>query len=185
MKDGDAQFDRYKEYKELYLFELQRRSDLTNSLSIPIGIVSIIAGAVFYIIRQISYPFSGLELPEVIFVSVSTAFLLVSIYLLFRSYFNYAYGYIPTAQQLEDWRISLTEYYKRNSCANPKSQADTDLTEFLSSKFAKHAHRNTINNDRKSTYLHNANLFIILSLIAVLCAGGVLIIESFSAPEKI
>ena len=178
-----APFFEYKEYKELYLFELQRKNDLTNSLAIPIGIVSIIAGALFYIISQISYPFSSIEMLEVILFVISTFLLSTSIYLLIKSYFNYAYGYIPTAQQIEQWRSQLVRYYEDQNTDDAETHADKDVTVFLTSKFAEHAHHNTLNNDSKSTYLHNANLFIISSIIVMFFTGGIFIIHSFSTPE--
>ncbi len=182
---GESRFEQYKEYKELYIFELQRRGDLTKSLSIPIGIVSIIASAIFVIITQLSKPLSSIEILEFCILLISIFLLIISVFLLFKSFYNYPYGYIPTAKEIEDWRGSLVKYYIEISKNDSGILADEDITKFLISKFAEHAHRNAINNDTRSTHLHNANLFIIASIIFLFMSGGVFITESFSNAEKV
>lgn len=173
-------YDAFQEYKEMYHFELKRKNELTNRLSIPIGIVIVVFGGLFYIFKNISKPFDLLEIIELALSSISCIFILIAVYFLVRSYFNYAYGYVPTAQQIENWRNELLEYYEQLEIELPDEEADKHVKDHLRNKYAEHAHRNTLNNDNKSTFLHKANLTIICSIVFIFVCGIIFVINSYS-----
>lgn len=170
--------------KEHYFFEADRRHQLTGSLSIPIGVLTVLIGTVLVMVQGMRMPFNMMDKVQISILSLSAVFMLASIYFLIRSYFNYSYGYIATPEELKHYYDKLIAYYKAIN-AGVGSNAAEELEEYITCEYAKYAHRNALNNNQKSYYLHKANGFLVGALITILLSGIPYLIHIVSAPTNV
>ncbi len=155
--------------KEHYFFEVNRRHQLTANLAIPIGILTILGGALLVVATAIKTPLGILDIAQLVLLASAAITMSIAIYFLVRSYFNYSYSYIATPKELKDYMDSLIVYYEQNG--GNKKDAESELEDYVNSEYAKHTHKNTENNDIKSHYIHRANGYLIASLVLVILAG--------------
>lgn len=178
--------DFYQFNKEHYFFEVNRRHQLTSALAIPIGVLTFLGGVLLVLAKDLESPFSMLATIQFILIVVSAILMSVTIYFLIRSYFNYSYGYIATPKELKEHFEALVIYY--SNIGESKQSAEKELEEYINSEYAAHTHRNTQNNDTKSSYLHKANGFLIASLVFIILAGLPYVAKSImngTEPQKI
>lgn len=174
--------DMHQFYKEHYFHEANRRHQLTNALAIPIGVLTVIAGALIVVAKHIDMPLSRIEGFILMFLVIASILLLVTVCFLTRSYFNYSYGYIATSQELKEYLEKLREVYGADS--NSENKANAELEEYINSQYAEHTHRNVQNNDQKSYYVHKANGFLIATLIVAFVSGVPYVIDTIIKPTE-
>jgi hypothetical protein len=155
--------------KEHYFFEANRRHQLTGALAIPVGVLTVLGGALLVIAKDLDTPLDALEKTQLALIVFSALLMGVTIFYLVRSYFNYSYGYIATPKELGEYFGSLVEYQSQNG--GTRQDAERELEEYVNSEYATHTHRNTEKNDLKSSYLHKANGYLIASLVFVVFTG--------------
>lgn len=169
--------------KESYHHELSRKNDLRSALNLPIGLAVVLAGALFSLLNNYSWP----SCAGVVSYSFGLACLLSAvslglvIYKLIRSHVNYEYAYVPTPKEILEYRGSLVEHYrnKTNNEEDAEKEAEHDAVEYLAREFAKNAHHNAMNNNEKSGYLHEASIFLVASLIFTMLAGLLVIVSKW------
>lgn len=157
-------------YKSHYDLEIVRKTDLTAALSIPVGVLSLLVGALVILAKELHVPLSNPETLQAVALAISAAASLTSGYFLFRSLYDFAYGYVATPLEIHQYYVELAAFHKANGVADPdaKSLAEEETLDYIDTEYAKYADRNSKNNDIKSTYLHRANGAMVA---AVLCAS--------------
>lgn len=170
-------------YKEHYFFEINRKHQLTSQLGIPIGVLTILGGAIAFFVKSVQYAYDMKFLLLGAAVLISIFFLGRTIYYLIRSYYGFTYRYIPTPQEIEGYKQELSVYYETERAL--ECDADKEVKEFLSERYAICTHENTINNDSKSAYLHKANTSLIFTLIFVMLCSVPYLSIKFTQPEKV
>ena len=108
------------------------------------------------------------------------ALILVIVYLI-RSHVNYEYAYVPTPKEILEYREKLFEYYQKTNedVEAAEKEAERDTVGYLEREFARNAHHNALNNNKKSGYLHTASVFLVVSLIFTMLAGVLVIISKW------
>lgn len=174
-------------YRDHYCLEVTRRGELTNGLSLPLGILSLLIAGLVVVAQAIRLPLDGLATAQLVVMCVALAFVLLTAYFLARSYYNYGYGYTPTAQEIKKYKEDLAAYYVAigDSEAAARSKAEDEALDHLDSEYAQHAHRNRINNNTKSSYLHKANGALIAAVVSTLAAGAIFLVSSFTAVRDV
>jgi hypothetical protein len=170
-------------YKEHYFFEINRKHELTKELNIPIGVLTILGGAIIYFFNEIPRIVGLARFVLVIFLIASLVFFLLTIYFLIRSYYGYTYRYLPTSEELRDYRERLEQYYQTES--HNLAGIDAEMESYIRAAYARCAHKNTINNDSKSGYLYKANGFLILTLICGLLCTVPYLWAKTNQPERV
>ncbi len=170
-------------YRSHYEREMVRKTDLTTALSIPVGVLSLLVGALVLMAKELHFPLGDAEQVLRIAISVSALASLVSGYFLFRSLYNFAYGYVATPLEIQDYKVKLAAYHEASglSAFEAKRTAEDETLEYIDDEYAKYADRNSKNNDIKSTYLHQANGAMIGAVLFGVVAGGAYIGNSLSA----
>lgn len=174
--------DMHQFYKEHYFHEANRRHQLTSALAIPIGVLTVIGGALIIVAKSIDMPISRIELFTLVFLVIAFILMLITVYFLIRSYYNYSYGYIATSQEMKEYCEQLIYFYGADPDAEKKANAD--LEEWINSEYAVHTHRNVLNNDRKSGYIHKANGFLLVALLATFVSGVPYAIDTIIKPTE-
>jgi hypothetical protein len=161
--------------KEQYKSEIERKDTLTNSMAIPVGVLTVLGGLLGFLSRDFSYGPTNISLAFVAVLTISSLLFLISIVLLFCAYHGYSYSYLPTAEELKKYFDALSAYLRQ---AKSSSDSDDVVAQRITQRFNDMLERRYIdaitvnagNNDRKSGYLHRANTCLIAALAAALVA---------------
>ena len=165
MKANMAESSRITMYKEMYYFELNRKHKIHSDASLLIiTLLAIIGASSFFFYRLSSLQEYG-KLFFLYIISVTGLFLcvLVSIVYLTKIFHNYGYGYIPKAQEIEEY------YQKLLSCLRgQKKKIEYEFTDFIIDAFCKYGDMNAVNNEMKLYYFSQARTAVIGSVIFII-----------------
>lgn len=109
--------DDYKHnlYKELYYNELELKDKITNRVNFAFGIISFISAGVIFVFNKIILCNDNIN--AILFwisLSIISLSFLISVFLLFKSYFGYSYDYIPSADIIDKSIEEFKQYYYEN-----------------------------------------------------------------------
>jgi len=169
-------FDAYDFWEKQYDFERERRDTLNTAVSMPIGIVGVLVGAMsFYL------PFLRTQFVHEYWIVVwigAIVFLGLTVYYLVRSYHGYKYGLVPDAQTLSIHYRGLKAFYSTDA-AKAEAEFASDMTE----SFVEAAQKNAVNNLNKSAYLHRATSALIAAG-ALTLVGGLPFLAGLLEPKE-
>ncbi len=165
-------------FEKQYERELNRRHQLTSTLSLPLGVLTILGGALGVMAKEFSY---GSQVMSVIF---SSTLLLAglafagAVFFIVRSYFyfGHSYSHIPAPGLLKEYHAQLLDFYQYAEEATPAhkgaaEKAEEEFAAFLRDSLAEATDINTRNNDLKAGHIHLANLLIVGALISTALCG--------------
>lgn len=156
-----------------YFLELERRHQITSSLSIPIGVLALLIGAITFLASNFNFDFSTLSVIFGVFLLGSISSSIVTVIQLFRSYWSYEYQYLASPIDYKQYYDSLVSYYKENSDRDANSHASKDFEETLSQNYAEAATINWRNNNQKSATLHKANTSLVWLVVFVFLSSTI------------
>lgn len=154
--------NRFNFYYNLYQIELQRKNELNNALTLPVGLVSVIVIALYQLLANFKYEVNNFFVNALFIsvISIATLFLIITIGYLISSYVklkgNYDYYFIPYADELEEYYRELNKYYRKE--INDKYET------FIIKKLVICITHNMKLNELKTYYLWKAKLFLIYTL---------------------
>lgn len=159
--------------QERYDYEASRRAELTGAIAIPIGVISVLGGALVAILNGLRPPIVGSDWVLLLAAAASLAVSAVSVFFLARSYFGFTYRYVATPKEVRDHHAAVASVYVAANVAPSlaRQYADDKILEYLEERYAEAAHHNTLNNDRKSYFLHLANGAMLCALLPAAVAG--------------
>lgn len=150
--------DRFEFYKEQYYKELDRKNEITNSLNMPIGILTVFVATLFYLLASFKYSNSNiLFYIFIIFTLFVVVFLIVSVYHLIKALSNlhngYLYAYLNDTDDLEEYRVNLMQYY---SSIGSEDISEKEFEEYIEKELIKSTGINQKNNKLKTfhRFLH-------------------------------
>ncbi|TRC94398.1 hypothetical protein [Mesorhizobium sp. WSM4305] len=152
-------------YKELYLFELERKDRLTGSISTPVSLIIAVVVAWTYILSLITDPINNIKISIFILFSFSFMLVIFSVIFLINQNFGYKYGYLQTPEKLKRYRLDLEDYFKKFGDQVAGKNSDSEFLTYMVEQFVSHTSRNGKNNDERSGYIYRSNLFLALSLL--------------------
>jgi hypothetical protein len=162
--------DSFNFYQKHYFHELERKAQITNSLSIPVGVLSLLCGVLGFYVSDFHFSLQPIPLVFPFLLLCSAIVIVLTVYFLFRSYWSYTYRYISNPDELLTFQKDLEKYYQSIGNNNPVDHALTEFEETLIRKYSNSATQNAINNDNKSSYLHKANSSLVwLVALVFLC----------------
>lgn len=174
-------------YKSQYATEAARKTELTAALSLPVGVLSVLVGGLVVMSKELHLPFSIGEHVQFAAIALSAFACACAGYFLFRSLYNFAYGYSPTALELKNYKEKLVAFHR--SDGQPESEAnqiaEAETLKYIDGEYAKNTDRNSKNNDIKSSYLHRANGSIIAAVAFAAVACIAYVFNSVSSPKPI
>lgn len=166
----------FKEYaQEHYFAEIERKKELNSNVSTPVTLASAYAAAILTMVGSIRTPISCLDVSVLIGCGLAALALLCALYFLLRSYVGHAYMYVATPDCVQNWRQSA-------SAGGWTGKALDDATEgMLATEYANAAAHNAGVNDRKSGFLHQANLSLGAVLVLLIVAAVPWMIEKIQS----
>ena len=116
-------------YESHYALEVALKTDLTAALSLPVGVLSLHVGSLVVMAKDLHIPLNVGEQIQLTAISLSGLASAVSGYFLFRSLYNFEYGYVHTPLQLKGYKERLIAFHQRSglssSDANELAEAET------------------------------------------------------------
>jgi hypothetical protein len=183
--------DKFEFYKDFYFKELDKRNEINNSLSLPIGIITTLIAGVFYLSTNFNYDCQSLGHIIVAFIFVilvvtGIVFLIVAVYDLVKSYTDFPKGYeyflLPDTNEIDDYEKKLQEYYSKNP--EMPNTANEEVKEYILSEMIKNTGQNQVNNKRKSKFRYLCEKNLIISLM-IITASFLLFIANYSfGPQR-
>ena len=149
-------------YKELYFHEIEMRKDFNGRLQLPVAILVTLFGYWGYMLKGLSGPSSTFlfALFLLMYIIVISLTIIATAYFV-RSWHGHEYVYLPSALDIDDYRIRLHETYnERNDCDLLVAKY---MDEFIGSSLIECSSINSNTNDRRASFLHRTNFCIILS----------------------
>ena len=170
-------------YKELYFFQHARRDNLDARLTLPVGVITLLAGAVLFFLKQdASTKVLAAHAILVTSLAATGALMMACVYFV-RALYNHTYHHMPTLRALETHRKVLADnaaelrryyaQYPRAAAAampgvpNPEGRFRTSVIEEL----AKGGHYNAVTNNRRSGLLHRGHSFLVAALVLLLASA--------------
>lgn len=153
--------------KDRYDFELERKEKLTDALTLPIGVLTVLGSVLGAMAQSFSYRFPILTRIFVPFLIADILVFAGCLLYLARAYHSQTYIYLPTLKSLYVAKRELREFYEASGM--PSEDAAQEFTVSLEKRIIAAADANTENNDRRSSLLHRSRiaLFVILVLTAL------------------
>ncbi|UKE50056.1 hypothetical protein KCU57_15260 [Xanthomonas translucens] len=179
--------DRDTTFKEHYFWEMQRRDSLNSSISFPVGIATLLFGALYTMSKAVTLDFACRNLLLVMPMAVALICLSVSVFFSAWAYRSrQGYAHAPHTAGLHKTKKGLENYYI--GCGKSQEEAKTIAhAEFLSDLDAVYAENGEINgkaNDKKAKRILVANEFIIYALIFVALSGLIFFFQSKTSQEE-
>lgn len=153
-------------YKSLYDRELKRRIDLDNSISVPIGTITLLFGLIFYVFSNVSLIPVGWDILIYILIGGSGVLLFIGILYLVMSYNYLIYGFkyqnFPSTLELREYQLGVNKHREFE-------KIEIDLfDEYLINKYVDYTNCHVKINDKRGENLYHAKSYIIASMLMLL-----------------
>lgn len=149
-------------YRHLYDEEWVRRDSLQTAVATPIGLLTVVGGALSYLALEFGSGDTAIAL--VFWTAFSLAMILFSMstFHVFRSFIGHTYQRIPLPSQIQAYHSELTEYYQ---AIDQSEKTDAAFCSFLQDAFVEATDKNSVNNIERSESLYEANLLAVIALL--------------------
>lgn len=162
-------------YKSLYEEEWARKDELQSSASIALGILTLVGGALVFLIQQLESLVYPWRLAFLIAAASAGVAMLGAIYQLVRTHVGYVYRRLAFPTELLSFQNDLIAWYRSYAPAMPQPererQAEAEFNHGIVERLVEATDRNTRNNVKRGEHLHRANLLLVITLIFVLTAA--------------
>lgn len=153
---------RIEYYKEQYYFELNRKGQLSNSMSIPIGFMTVIFTACTYFGLNLNDIFNHWTLwPFLVLFSVALFFIFRASKHLIKAFTGLKYGYNPPPEKLYEF-----EQKHKND-----KNLDDKFFEGIKKSYINTTSINRINNNSRANNLYKTNLNTIIAIIFIIISA--------------
>jgi hypothetical protein len=185
-------FDRYDFFEKFYFHELGQRQWLLGSVSVPIGLIGVVAGAIGYLAVQFRFGgetyqwSSGVEWTFVISLLAAVFFLIVSSYFTARLLIDDGYKYMAATDSWQAYHDRLVQWYRDQGKSEDDANklADKDLAKAAQVEFAQNASNNLLTNGRQGRRFLLANAYVATASAALAIALASYYVDFIEDPPK-
>jgi hypothetical protein len=149
--------------KDRYDFELARKDKLTDSLNLPIGILTVVGGLLGVMVSGFSYQILWLKNIFTTILALDFAAFATSLIFLAFAFHRQRYGYLQFLGELRDAEVALQEY-------DPPTATER-FQEYLKSSIIEATDMNAVMNNRRHKYLYRARFAILGTVILTTLLG--------------
>lgn len=156
----------YKVVKERYLWEHERKNEINNSISIPMGVMSVLVGCLAYFFNNKPQNSSTVFfILYCILIVLSILSLVFCLFCFYRHQTGYVYFYISSPDKLYEYEKEYIKNFDDNQVAVDYSVINDKVCSFLYEQYVNAATKNKENNERKIKYYR----YLIISVMV--CIG--------------
>ena len=174
-------------YQTHYFHETDRRDQINNSLTIPLGVISLVSGAFLVIAKEIDYPFNFSEIIQLSFLGLTALVLISAAVFLGRAYWGYGYAHMPRTEEIRQYYENLKNHYVnlKHSEEDAIKLAHEETLQYVDSQYSVNAEQNAGNNDIKSANLFKANGFTMASVVFLVISAVPYVINTIVDPSEV
>lgn len=174
-------------FRQQYDFELEQRNSIAAATNIPIVAITVVASATSVVLLDYQYKSIFQTYLFVVFVCLALLSIVISVWYLFRSFWNYEYQKLPSTSALKKHYDELLDWHHSQSCSlkDAKERADTDFSSYLNSRLAEASDWNGQNNIVRGNYLHMATAGVAIAVAMLLPAGLIYAYNKAADDDKI
>ncbi|GAB2533718.1 hypothetical protein [Rufibacter soli] len=181
--------ERHDFFKDLYDKEFTRKENIENSVNIPITITTAVAILIFFLLSEYEYKDENIYLNVLFYlpVIIASVLTLIGLYYLIKAYVSInhdPYRAIPYANQLDNYRISLNNYYTTNLQTLSHTTAEALFLNYLTDLYIQQTSSNTRINDTKLKELNITKLLLSISLSLLVFGFFPFFYNYFTKPDK-
>lgn len=143
-------------FKDHYFFELERRHKIVSDAKVPLQILLLLGGILFYLAQGYEYDFNAkpyLSYGFITLLTITAILWAVSTFFLWGSYYSLGYEYIAPPIKFIDHYESLK-----------KNNNTEEFQEAIDLIYAKAATNNAKKNSKKTRYLQKSSFFLVTLL---------------------
>jgi len=170
-------------YRSLYDAEWARRDQIVATISLPAGLLALLAGGLVVFVQNYTFGNLALNYAFVPLASAASMGFLFAIYYLLRAYFGPKYQRIPWPSEIHQYERELTAYYA--ALTHPAPPISKEVQEFLLDKYIAAADRNSVNNVNAGAYLFKAMQATAVSLVLTLASSLPFVLDQRQRPEPV
>jgi hypothetical protein len=160
----------YRTVKERYLWEHDRKNELNNIISIPLGLMSILIGCLAYFFNnQPKNSDTLLFILYHIFITISIICLIFCLYCFYFHQTGYTYCYISSPDKLFEYEQNYIKNFNDNNVEVDYNIINDKVCMFLYEQYANAATKNKTNNERKIKFYR----YLIMSITVCIIFLGV------------
>jgi hypothetical protein len=163
--------------QDRYDFELARKDKLTDSLNLPIGILTAVGGLLGVMVSGFSYQIPWLKKIFVTILAFDFAAFAISLIFLAFAFHRQKYGYLQFLGEFREAEAALQDY-------DPPTAAER-FQEYLKNSLIEAADMNAKMNDRRHKYLYRARLAILGTVILTTLLGLPYVYDHVNVAPKV
>lgn len=185
-------FNQLDFYKEIYYKEIERKCDLNNDLSLPIGIISILSTVFFFFLSTFDYKTNYIV--SIIFIGfalIGIVFIVVSIIYLILAYDSHPwakpYDYLGFPTEIAEFCNEYKSYFEETDgdTSDVNTKTDKELEKYLIEAYIRTSTVNMRKTDARSSQLHKSKSYLLVSFILLLFAFIPFIVNNFTKADTL
>lgn len=150
-------------HKEFYFFEWGRKEQLAGAANLPVALLSVLAGGLFYLLQSFPY---ACDIASAVFVALAAGSLtaqVAGITYVIRALHDYWYQQAPASEKLQAYFDDLKGWHQ--ALGNPPEEAQRDFDKFLQDRLAEATTANIANNASTAGALYSSRRSIVFALV--------------------
>jgi hypothetical protein len=161
--------------KDRYDFELERKERLTDALTLPVAVLTVLGGLIAVMARSFTYGDTVLTWVFLGLVTADTVAFAVCLVYLAQAYYTQVYVYLPSLKDLRQAENDLQEFYEAAEMEPAGAQEDFNAS--LEERIIEATDANTRSNDQRSFWLHGSRVALLVVLGLTALAGVPYIVD--------
>jgi hypothetical protein len=166
--------------KEHYFFEQQRKQELESTLNLPITVLTVLTGAVAYLIQDAYFPPRPLSFLLAALLGIAALGIVAGFAFTIKIFWRYYYSEVRLPEQLSH-RESLVAYF---TAIGKPELADTEFERDLANRYGEAVAQNAQVNQSRGLWLYRAKFSLSVSATAILLSAFPFAILKASEPSK-
>ncbi|WP_312918228.1 hypothetical protein [Stutzerimonas kunmingensis] len=190
-----SKFDLFELYEKLYFHELEIKEKITTRVQLVFTLMVMLYTVASYMLRMLDYSSAvGVVVLFLLFFGAFGVFSALAIPQLIRAFWGNVFQCIPSPCETEKYRAEVEGYCKDIISFNkenpdnkqPEIDVSVEVKDYLYEKYKDCAAHNTVVNERRSVFVHEAFKWLIISAVPLLVAALLFIVIDLdvSSPRK-
>lgn len=160
--------------KERYNWEHERKNQLNNMISIPLGIITAIVGFIAYFFNNLPQNRTNLQtFLFYIFFASSIIALINCIRFFYLHQTGYKYAYISDPQDMRNYEDRMKTYYKEQEEKNIDEKIENELNETLYQQYIDGTQKNIHNNEKKIRIYRDLIISVLINIFLLAVTFGI------------
>jgi len=161
--------------KEFYFRELESKSEHDARVAVLVGILSLVAGLLFFCWRNFGQQGPALQLAFTALFVLASIFYVLAVLQVLRANIGHTYERLPFPEELYAYRSHLEDYYRE--VGSSSGDATADFEDFLARHMISATSRNARTNLVRSARNYSATRFAAFAVVVGIVAAGVVLLS--------